>query len=490
MRAPFARAVVIATLSACAFFVVTSNGCTIFLAGQTPCDIDGDCEPGALCIDGFCAVRPVGVGEGEGEPGEGEGETGEGEGETGEGEGEGEEGEGETGEGEGETGEGDGEGEGEPPIFLCGEAHDVPAWFDVNFPFRVPLAFCDTGAPDANVEGLPTTVILDDAAFPEISSIAADGRDVIFVDQSEAPLLLPYERQLYVDNDFAVFHVRVPSFNPSTGRDDVWMYFGSGDNVERSNAAATYPDYSSVWHLDDAGSLLRDAISGVNLPLAAFAGNINTGVGVFGGGIDHFGFTNDGVGSFALLQPFVDAGGGQFNAAPPPTPPPSASASFSFMAQPFSFSSGGGLRSVTLFLSELNTPGSPGLDDVSIFSAVFNDGSMQVFVPSSAGAVFASSAPNLVPLDVFRHQSLSWEPSGIVATFDGNVAIVSTAVPNASFPVENIVLGMTEQNNNGSFNGVIDEVRISNVPRAAAFFRAEKQAYSGLLFERGAVEAR
>jgi hypothetical protein len=58
-----------------------------------------------------------------------------------------------------------------------------------------------------------------------------------------------------------------------------------------------------------------------------------------------------------------------------------------------------------------------------------------------------------------------------------------------NFPVENIVLGMAEQNNNGPFNGLLDEVRISSVPRTDAFFRAERQAYNDALFERGDVEA-
>jgi hypothetical protein len=117
-------------------------------------------------------------------------------------------------------------------------------------------------------------VILDDADFPELDQIAANGRDVIFVDHRVGGgQSLNYERQIYVDNDLAVFHVRVGSFNPSTGLDDIWLYFGSGDNVERSNAAATYSDYASVWHFDDGANLLRDAKSGTNLPLANFGLN-------------------------------------------------------------------------------------------------------------------------------------------------------------------------------------------------------------------------
>jgi hypothetical protein len=479
--------------------IVFGGGCTLlFAADARLCDVDSDCAEGEECNGGFCRTQPPpledpSTAEGEGDVGEGEGEgdvgEGEGEGDVGEGEGEGDVGE---GEGEGDVGEGEGEGD----VFTgCG---DVPAtpWADAAFPFRLPLSLCDVQAPVGTLPSLAVLVRLSGTDL-DFDAIRADGHDVRFIDQRGAtPVVLGHERPLFTNaagttSDEAIFWVNVPNVNLSTERDHIWLYYGSVDATDTSSGAAAFADYNAAWHFDDvAGTIaLPESKTGTSSKVAA--SNLATAPSF----VDR-GLALSGTDSFVVLddQPPAPAD----PARRPPFALQTAEGSFSLLLGPFD--DNGTARPLgngqAVFYSDGQAPPSPGFDNRSIhLTLVDTTGSdragLRVSLPTNPapttleGIAVASAA---LDRTVFSHVLVSWTATGVQVYVNG--AAVANGVANIiPFAVDVIELGSSQLTGNLLRAG-LDELRVSNQPRTAAFAYAEARNIGDRIVTPGVVQPR
>jgi Concanavalin A-like lectin/glucanases superfamily len=454
-------------------------GCLLFAAG-TPCSVDSDCAAGESCVDGFCkALPPVVAGEGEGDrpgegegdrPGEGEGDPGEGEGEPGEGEGEGEVG----GEGEGDVG---GEGEGEPPpptVLLCGVEHPQPAWFDLAFAKRIPIGICDATAPAGTVSGVVVPVFVIDGVIVS-TDLRTDRFDILVVDH-RTNTVVPYERQAIGDNG-ALIEVRLPPVDLRSNLSDIWIYYSNPNSADNQNIAMTYSDFQALWHFDLNFGELKSGVVGTN--------NVNGTVflqeGFLGGATEHDASRQ----GFRFLQNLQNS---------QPTTVTLAQGSISALVGPPL--NGAFVPGHVVMFSELGTPPSVGLDNVSTHLTIRDDNSVGFYYPSSLGvdAFTNNTAANVFDRLNFNHVAVAWTMTGSEVVVNGVSGGVRAATNQANFTLENTVLGMAENNapgaNNDTIGGRIDELRVHAVARSAAYLRAEALGYLGGLQVFGTVENR
>jgi hypothetical protein len=459
-------------------------GCLLFAAG-TPCSVDGDCAAGEFCVEGFCDAKaaPIaGEGEGEGEPVGGEGDRGEGEGDRGEGEGDvGGEGEGDRGEGEGDPGEGEGdvvggEGEGEPPpptVFLCDNDHPQPAWFDLDFAKRIPIGMCDDTAPAGVVTGVVVPIFFVDGVIAA-NDLRADRFDILVVDH-RTNTALPYERVLTA-MDGALIAVRLPAIDLRSKQDDIWVYYSNAASADIQNIAMTYSDFQALWHFDVnvaevktglVGSGQGDSVALVGGPIVGASEHAPNGRG------------------FRFLQNLQNS---------QPTTVALAQGTISALVGPPS--NGAFTPGHVVMFSELQTSPSAGLDAVSMHLTIRDDNSVGFYYPSSlgVGAFTNNSAPNVFNPAVFNHVAVAWTGTSSELVVNGGSAGVRAATNQANFPIQNTVLGMSENNNSlaqaDNIGGRIDELRVHAVARSAAYLRAEHQGYLNRLQVFGEVENR
>jgi hypothetical protein len=474
-------------------------GCTLFAAGGViPCDVDTDCGSAQTCVGGFCTATSAtgdegreGEGEGEGDVG-GEGE-GEGEGDVG-GEGEGEGDIGGEGEGEGDDG-GEGEGEGEGDVFTgCG---DVPTttWADEAFPFRVPFSLCDDGAPDADVIDLP--VLVSFAANPiDFDDIGADGHAVRFIDQRGAtPVVLSHERAVFINDlddtkDRAVFWVKVPRMNPRTERDHVWMYFGGANPADTSTGSGTFSTYNASWHFDENSPITAPEARSVASTLIA-SNNLASDDALVGRGLDLAG-----TDAFAVLddQALNDANRRAAFGIDTST------GSISVVLGPRSGNRGNLSNGTAVFFSDGAAPGSFGFDNRSLHLSVVDTagGDARAGIgfslptnpprPGPATPTFVLAFGAQLDRDAFSHVLVTWSSTSVRLFVNGSPVgqpVATTVVPVLA---DFIDIGTSQELGN-VLRGRVDELRVGNATRDAAFARAEAKSTTGALTRRGAVEA-
>ncbi|HEY4222524.1 MAG TPA: hypothetical protein VGO62_14310, partial [Myxococcota bacterium] len=404
----------------------------------------------------------------------------------------------------------------------------LPAWFDVNAQRRQSLGFCDVGAPSEAVTDLPVTVILTPDIF-DFATAQPDGSDVFFVDGSdEQPL--PFQKAQFQPTGtapFAVFFVRVPSFNPHTQTDALWMYWDQIAPVSREDIAATWSGHLAVWHMDSVpvnadGSSLQiasassvvDTVSGaIALNAFASAANNNQGAFVFGalGLLGHSAlFDAGGVGCGAGCQ--ADS----FMVLPVPAGLTSDVGSISVVAGSITDSNGDGSQTRSGFggggcangsadcghlwlLGE--RAGSTGFDAKSLHVTTFEAGRVGVSRPSNpstAGNFSATSDTAVISQDAFSVVSATWSASSIdvtVTVADGatvDQTVITSARAGVSIPISNFALAVSENTSRfdqaGDLFGSLEEIRVSGVTRSPAFVRAEAAAHLGELFVFGAEE--
>ncbi len=337
----------------------------------------------------------------------------------------------------------------------------------------------------------------------DFDRLRSDGRDVRFVDQrGPAPVVLAHERQVFRNdanaaNDVAVFWVKVPQMNPSTERDHVWMYFGSGDAADTSNASATFSAYSAAWHLDDAaptpGQPLQLREARTNAPSLVASSALDTDPSVVERGL-----ALSGNNSFAVLddQALTD------QLRRPPYGLDTSAGSFSLMLGPFD--DGGTLRPVgngaVVFFADGQPPLSQGFDNRSIHLHVVDTIGdptrkglgislpTQPARPGRANPQFLAAAGGVLLPDRFSHVLVSWTGSG-AQIFVNGTQVVGAAATIVPLGVDFIDLG-TCQDLLDVLRAGIDELRVARTARDAAFARAESQSTQGLLVTAGARQAR
>ena len=121
-------------------------------------------------------------------------------------------------------------------------------WYDTRWSARTQLTF-DNSARAENLTDFPVLVTLDPARF-DYSKALSNGADLRFVDASGT--LLSYEIETWNPNGRSSIWVKVPQIDASSATDSMWMYYGNSAAADAQNSAGVWSNgYAGVWHLNN-----------------------------------------------------------------------------------------------------------------------------------------------------------------------------------------------------------------------------------------------
>ena len=306
--------------------------------------------------------------------------------------------------------------------------------------------------PSADLSNYPVYVRLNGDA--QIGQYArTDGIDVCFV-ASDGTTVLPYQRQTFsiVSNlAYADFWVKVPSITAAAGA-KIYVYYGHKNATDKQNVAATWNGYAAMWHLDEKSTGITGEFkdlagannaTGVNTPTQV-PGKINNGQlfvqaqneGVVSSTIAH----NIGTGDFAI-EAWVN--------------PTSFNATY-----------GNAIYENGTFAPALSiNPATPG--QIAMFwGAYFNSG-----VSISNGT--------------WSHVVLQ-RVSGQIQFFVNGTQAPNTFTNTTS--MANAVANIGYDSTGDGQDGVMDEVRLSNISRSAAWWAFQYQNINASVLTFGSVD--
>jgi 6-phosphogluconolactonase (cycloisomerase 2 family) len=129
------------------------------------------------------------------------------------------------------------------------------AWLDGNFLYRKKITF-SASTVSTNLTDFPVLVNLTSSNF-DFTKAQSGGQDIRFSD-SDGSTALNYEIEKWNANtQLASVWVKVPQVNASSTNDYIYMYYGDSTAADGQNASGTWDsNFKAVWHLDEnpAGS--------------------------------------------------------------------------------------------------------------------------------------------------------------------------------------------------------------------------------------------
>ncbi len=149
-------------------------------------------------------------------------------------------------------------------------------WWDTNWTYRRKLTFKNSGQAE-NLVNFPVPVLLDNTRI-DYSATASGGVDMRFLDSDRA--LLSHEIEKWDTSGESVVWVNVPVVDGASDSDFIWMYYGNDAAVDIQDPGSVWDDdYMLVWHLSEQPTGIADDISNSSdaLPSVAFPNDTGTG---------------------------------------------------------------------------------------------------------------------------------------------------------------------------------------------------------------------
>lgn len=143
-------------------------------------------------------------------------------------------------------------------------------WWNCDWLERVRLSF--DNSQQGRLQNFPVMVRIN-ASRVDYAQLQADGDDVRFVDADNATLL-DHEVEKWADNSEGIYWVRVPQIDALSTSDHIWLYYGNPATSSAAHTAGVWDgDFRAVWHLNG------NAISSVaGPPTGVFSGGWAAGV--------------------------------------------------------------------------------------------------------------------------------------------------------------------------------------------------------------------
>ncbi len=149
-------------------------------------------------------------------------------------------------------------------------------WWDTNWTYRRKLTFKNSGQTESLVN-FPVPVLLDNTRI-DYSATASGGADIRFLDSDR--VLLNHEIEKWDPGVESVVWVNVPVVDGASDSDFIWMYYGNDAAVDIQDPGSVWDDdYMLVWHLSDQPTGIADDISNSSdaLPSVTFPSDTGTG---------------------------------------------------------------------------------------------------------------------------------------------------------------------------------------------------------------------
>ncbi len=315
-------------------------------------------------------------------------------------------------------------------------------WWNAAWGARRDLTFNTSGIAEAQVD-FPVLVKLTPSNF-DYTQVQANGADLRFID-ADGVTVLSYEIATFNVGGESLIWVKVPRIEPNSTTDSMTMYWNNPTAADGQNRAGVWSNgYAGVWHFDGT---LNDSTSnanhGVNQGTTAVPGYLG-GARSFNGTSSYIGVVN--AASLALAN--------------------------------------------TLTLEAWVKPLADVIDGARIIDKknLWNDtagyeleykGAVNRLTSVAGGGSYGRG---IVELDDGAWHYVAATYNGVVAQVyaDGtNVTTLSAITPVVAGTVP---LSIGRRSGGGDyFNGLIDEVRISNVRRSDAWITTQRRSMDGSL---------
>ncbi|MDZ7617981.1 MAG: DUF2341 domain-containing protein [Patescibacteria group bacterium] len=328
------------------------------------------------------------------------------------------------------------------------------------------LSLNTVGKVGTNLAEYPVLVVLTPERTDNYAGFAPGGADLRFSDAS-GRAALSYEIERFDPNGNSYIWVKVPAVAGNTTT-NIQAHWGMPSAASQSNAAAVFSNgYVGVWHLNETSGAHNDSAGTVNNTGAASGVVAQGGPGLiagadaFGGGYVAIGSSSElAMGSAGTIQAWARMD--DWN---------TTGTSKDILNNGFSYP-----NADAAYLSQHNS--------VGLHFRYGGGGTDYVTYATSKGWVPGS----------WHHTGVTWEYTGTTQTtislFPDAVAPISKTVGTRLSPTEtawNISRDLDGTgSNHASFPGSIDEVRISNVARAADWMKADYYSGSDNLIAYGA----
>ncbi len=339
-------------------------------------------------------------------------------------------------------------------------------WFDNAWSTRRVLTF-NHGGPNQNLIGIPILVQLD-ASRIDYGLTQNGGQDLRFVDADGT--LLAHEIESWNESGTSTVWVRIPQVDQNSTTDFITMYYGNVAAADGQNAVAVWAGQDqAVYHLHndflDSTGNLNNASNIVSLDAVGRFGDAQSFDGSSG---------RITIPSNASVDDVFDGGG-------------SVSAWFNAAGW------GEGDYGRILDKSSGTTPSPNGWS----LQLEASDNRLIFEIGFQGGIGRWRLQPNTVSLNAWHHVTVVYDSSS--AGNDPTIYLdgVAQTLIESDTPTGNMFsdagLNLTIGNDasaNRTFDGLIDEVRISSATHSADWFATEYQASNDNLVSFGSVETR
>lgn len=342
------------------------------------------------------------------------------------------------------------------------------SWYDAAFGYRIELSIDNSNNPE-ELTDFPLLVVLDESRI-DYAHVTGDARDLRFVDDDHASLL-DHEVELWAPTGSSYVWVKVPSIPADSTTRVVWMYYGNSAAEDVQNAPGTWSNgYQAVWHL---GLSLHDSTGN---------GHDGTNIGtLLGPGPVAQAREFDGITTYVDIGAATSleglfVGGGTVCAWVRP--------------DGYGESDAGRIVDMSAGLSFLNGWGLITAGGAAAQALAFGRGFATQY------GLWATPAGSLA-LGSWVYAAATYDDTGDSEPdlyLDGvpqTVSVVSAPQGTLQSDVgSSLRIGNLGNNDNRALDGGVDEVRLSSVPRSAAWIGAQYRSMTDTMVTYGAEEAR
>jgi len=136
------------------------------------------------------------------------------------------------------------------------------SWWDPAWEYRQKLTFDNSGQGE-NLVDFPVLVKLDSTRI-NYSKTQNSGQDIRFVDSDDSTVL-KYEIEKWDENGVSWVWVKVPRIDGSSNDDYIYMYYGNPSAPDGQNPTAVWDShYKGVWHLNRVSGSVLDSTTNDN----------------------------------------------------------------------------------------------------------------------------------------------------------------------------------------------------------------------------------
>ena len=142
-------------------------------------------------------------------------------------------------------------------------AQATPGWWNTDWEYRQKLTFDNSGQSE-NLVNFPVLVKLDSTNI-DYGKTQDGGQDIRFVDSNDSTVL-SHEIEEWDETGDSWVWVNVPQIEASSSTDYIYMYYGNPSAPDGQNPTAVWDThYKGIWHLNRvSGSVLDSTTNGNN----------------------------------------------------------------------------------------------------------------------------------------------------------------------------------------------------------------------------------